>query len=624
MERRLRDVAGILRGWNKVLSASLDSQFDQLIWGWRLSSVRRSFLGSFSSCSNPPSPAEIRNCASSVVEKTKLVCEQNSIILRRLLSPRTTSSSPELMINYHDFVDSIHTSVMVPHTVNTPTESEKFSSSVAVFEDPEKSYHQQPARVDPFPLSSPPSTLANTSPRSFAARERRVPSSRIGRVAGFGNLVVGLGLGAAAEWTKRKVGFLGFPKNHSDEYTTLFLTDENLERIVDTLCRMRGAALKLGQMLSIQDDSIISPKIQKIFERVRQAADFMPSRQMYKVLAAELGPDWVCKVASFEEKPFAAASIGQVHRAFLHDGRSVAMKIQYPGVADSIDSDISNLMAILTRFNILPPGLFAGRAVAVAKRELQAECDYKREAYYCKRFATLLADDPVYQVPVVIDELSTTRVLTTEFMDGIVLDDCAKLPQNLRNWIGQQLLRLCLKEVFVLRVMQSDPNWSNFLYNPDTGKMVILDFGASRDYDKKFVDVYIQLIRAAAEGNRDDILKYSQKLGFLTGYETKVMTDAHVDAVSILGEAFSSREPFDFGRQSTTRRVNQLIPVMMKHRLTPPPDETYSLHRKLSGCFLLCGKLRAVVECRPLFYDVFRSYSFDSLDNEIASNTQDS
>ncbi|CAI2739031.1 unnamed protein product, partial [Dicrocoelium dendriticum] len=181
-------------------------------------------------------------------------------------------------------------------------------------------------------------------------------------------------------------------------------------------------------------DSIVSPKIQKIFERVRQSADFMPAKQMYKVLIAELGPDWPIKLASFEEKPFAAASIGQVHQAILHDGRLVAMKIQYPGVADSIDSDISNLMSILKRFNILPPGLFADRAVVVAKRELQAECDYQREAYYCKRFASLLADDPVYQVPAVIDELTTARVLTAEYMEGIVLDDCAKLPQDLRNW----------------------------------------------------------------------------------------------------------------------------------------------------------------------------------------------
>ncbi|KAF7232737.1 hypothetical protein EG68_12065 [Paragonimus skrjabini miyazakii] len=112
-------------------------------------------------------------------------------------------------------------------------------------------------------------------------------------------------------------------------------------------------------------------------------------------------------------------------------------------------------------------------------------------------------------------------------------------------------------------------------------QIVLLDFGASREYDKTFVDIYIQLIHCAAEGDREGILTHSSSLGFLTGYESKVMLQAHVDAVGILGEAFSSTSPFDFGKQSTTRRVNQLIPVMLEHRLTPPPEESYSLHRKM-------------------------------------------
>lgn len=113
------------------------------------------------------------------------------------------------------------------------------------------------------------------------------------------------------------------------------------------------------------------------------------------------------------------------------------MKIQYPGVADSIDADVNNLMSLLNRFNILPRGLFANRAIEVAKRELRAECDYLREAEYCKKFASLLAVDPVFQVPTVIDELTSSRVFTSEFMEGMVLDDCILLPQDVRNWVNQ-------------------------------------------------------------------------------------------------------------------------------------------------------------------------------------------
>ncbi|XP_075439802.1 atypical kinase COQ8A, mitochondrial-like [Ascaphus truei] len=113
--------------------------------------------------------------------------------------------------------------------------------------------------------------------------------------------------------------------------TSPFLSEANAERIVRTLCKVRGAALKLGQMLSIQDDAFINPQLQKVFERVRQSADFMPIKQMMKTLNGDLGPNWREKLDFFEERPFAAASIGQVHLARLKDGREVAMKIQVGG-----------------------------------------------------------------------------------------------------------------------------------------------------------------------------------------------------------------------------------------------------------------------------------------------------
>ncbi|CAH8524587.1 unnamed protein product [Dicrocoelium dendriticum] len=253
MERRLHEVTCILRGLGKILNASLDSQLQELSWAWRVSTVRQSLFESLSSCSNPPSTADIRNCASYLVDRTKLICEQNTIILRRLLISYTASNPSESMANSSDFGDTSHTSLVVPHSISTPTESGKLSSPDALFDGGEKSPNQQNGRADPFPLSNLPDALVNpTSKQLDTAKERRVPSSRIGRVVGFGNLVVGLGLSAATEWTKRKVGFSGSSKDSPEEHNNPFLTDENLERIVDTLCRMRGAALKLGQLLSIQ------------------------------------------------------------------------------------------------------------------------------------------------------------------------------------------------------------------------------------------------------------------------------------------------------------------------------------------------------------------------------------
>ncbi|KAK3787233.1 hypothetical protein RRG08_055956 [Elysia crispata] len=452
-----------------------------------------------------------------------------------------------------------------------------------------------------------------TQKLSERAQERRVPASRISRLMSYGGLAAGLSMGALAEVTKRSLGLKEEAQGPGKLDTNPFLTEANAERIVNTLCRVRGAALKLGQIISIQDNAFINPQLQSIFERVRQSADFMPAWQMKRAMAKDLGPDWRDKLDEFDEKPFAAASIGQVHKGKLHNGMEVALKIQYPGVGDSIDSDINNLMTVMNVSNILPEGLYVQSVVDSARRELAWEVDYLREATCARKFRELLKDDPFLYVPEVINELSGKYVLTTEFVEGVPVDQCVDLDQETRDKICKAALKLCLTELFVWRFMQTDPNWSNFFYNPETDQLILLDFGASRGFGKTFVDKYMRIIKASADGDRQTILEGSRDIGFLTGYETKVMEDAHCDAVEILGEAYSE-EIFDFGSQSTTARIHNLIPVMVKHRLTPPPEETYSLHRKMSGTFLLCAKLRGRVPCRDLFQEIWRNYTYGDTD----------
>ena len=180
------------------------------------------------------------------------------------------------------------------------------------------------------------------------------------------------------------------------------------------------------------------------------------------------------------------------------------------------------------------------------------------------------------------------------------------LDQSVRDDVGTRLLRLTLRELFDWRFMQTDPNFANFLYDSPTRRLTLIDFGAAKEYPAPFVDEYLRMVAACASRDRAGVLASSQALGFLTGDESSVMLDAHCEAAFVVGLPFATPGQYDFSTNSTmTRRVGELGTVMLKHRLKPPPEYSYSLHRKLSGAFLTCMRIGARVPCHDLFFDQY-------------------
>uniref|UniRef100_A0A8D9BE44 AarF domain-containing protein kinase 4 n=1 Tax=Cacopsylla melanoneura TaxID=428564 RepID=A0A8D9BE44_9HEMI len=647
------DLKGVLKGLQLVANAGIKHQTLEVQQKWTNSSFKSLAEQGLKSPSITPCSLLNANALKEAAERSSVVFEGVKAFVFKEAGPQRDISEVEVEQDYQDLTVTEHpikTSVSEPSSSSTvesqstpvtyinkvDSESLERIKQIPFMKgvDPKTNLVKKKtgykkameltkkdafAVVDDKDIPRPAGATkvvpkAKTKPQlNPVAKQRKVPSSRIGRIMSFGSLAAGLGVGTVAEATRRTLGFGDTSLSVGNTLDSAFMNPANAERIVNTLCKVRGAALKIGQILSIQDSNVISPQLQKAFERVRQSADFMPQWQVEKVLVTELGLDWRSKVSSLDLKPFAAASIGQVHAGMLKDGTEVAMKIQYPGVAQGIESDIDNLISVMKIWNVFPEGMFLDNLVEVAKKELGWEVDYKREAECTRKFKELVEPFPHYFVPSVIDELSTGQILTTELIEGVPVDQCVDLDYESRKHICMLVMELCLRELFQFRYMQTDPNWSNFFYNKDTRQLILLDFGATRSYSKAFMDQYIKVIKAGADGDRGTVLRISREMGFLTGYESKVMEEAHVSTVMILSEVFSEKTgEFDFGGQDTTKRITELVPTILNHRLCPPPEEIYSLHRKLSGVFLLCSKLKVKMACYPMLNDVYANYKFDS------------
>ena len=365
---------------------------------------------------------------------------------------------------------------------------------------------------------------AATEVRQTPVRAAKVPSSRLGRLFHYGGLGAGLALGAAGQL------FRGAPQDGAPK--SLFMSEQNVARLVDKLSTMRGAALKLGQFLSIQETKLLPPQIENVLHRVQNSANYMPAWQMDRVMQQEYGcDDWRDRYfAKFDEVPFASASIGQVHSAVLREdfadpsmaGKRVAVKIQFPGVFESIDSDLSYIRWLVSASALLPKGLFLENSLKVMSRELKDECDYTREAEMGRRFYELLKDSDDFEAPRVVDSLSKSKVLVTEMMRGRPLTQALRYSQEKRDKIAESILQLSLTELFRFRLMQTDPNWSNFLYNERNGKIQLIDFGATREYSKEFMDDWLRMLQAAIRGNHRECIDWSRKVGYLTGEESEV------------------------------------------------------------------------------------------------------
>jgi predicted unusual protein kinase regulating ubiquinone biosynthesis (AarF/ABC1/UbiB family) len=362
--------------------------------------------------------------------------------------------------------------------------------------------------------------------------------------------------------------------------------------------------MKLGQLLSLEGDDFLPREVSEALALLRADADAMPAEQLRTVLAEEYGAGFESRFARFDPEPIAAASIGQVHEATLPDGRVLALKIQYPGVARSIGSDVDNLVTALRLTRLLPRSLDLEALADEARRQLREEADYGGEAERLRRYRALLADDPAFVVPRVHDDLTTPRILAMDRLRGLPLEDLCgpDHPQARRDAVAAELYRLLFRELFEFGFVQTDPNFANYLWIPEGERLGLVDLGAGREVPRRLQHLYADLFRAGMGGDRDGVREASLAIGLFEAGEREDRVERLVDMMMLACEAFSGDGPHDFAASGHPARMRELATdlALGKGFWRPPPIDSLYLHRKLGGTYLLAARLRARVDLRAL------------------------
>jgi predicted unusual protein kinase regulating ubiquinone biosynthesis (AarF/ABC1/UbiB family) len=290
------------------------------------------------------------------------------------------------------------------------------------------------------------------------------------------------------------------------------------EQMVDTLGRMKGAAMKIGQLASFIDTEFLPPEYRDLYQdklaTLRSTAPPMPWSKVRGVLDEEWDEPVEELFEDFDHDAAAAASIGQVHRAVLPDGRAVAVKVQYPGVASAIAADMQNAGLILRLAKAFAPGLDAKAAAAELKERVMEELDYELEAQNQRAFARGYRGHPFIHVPDVVTRLSTERVLVSEWVDGAGFDEVRELPQPERDRFGEIVYRFCFGSIYHLQHFNADAHPGNYLALPN-GRVAFLDFGMTKHLDQDQIQLEIAALEAIFDEDPEGLRVALHDLGFL-------------------------------------------------------------------------------------------------------------
>jgi len=360
-----------------------------------------------------------------------------------------------------------------------------------------------------------------------------MPTGRVRRTAKVGSLVGGQAARAyatkAANLTRSEEG-----RRVAAERRQV----EAAEQIVEVLGSMKGAAMKVGQVASFIDTGALPPeaseRIQQKLAELRDSAPSVSFRDMRKVIEHDLGDKLSEHFAEFEEDAVAAASIGQVYRARLHDGREVAVKVQYPGIGSAVRADLQNLGLLLRAAKRMAPGMDVKAMSTEVRERLTEELDYEHEAQSQRAFARAWKGHPFVYIPDAVTDLCTEHVLVTEWAEGIGFEEVRTLTQPERDRFGETVFRFFFESLYRVGHFSGDPHPGNFRLMDD-GRVAFLDFGMTRKVPREWVERELAIFRLAFSGDADELYRELTAMRFYPADDPEVTPErvlAHFEAVT--------------------------------------------------------------------------------------------
>ena len=369
---------------------------------------------------------------------------------------------------------------------------------------------------------------------------------------------------------------------------------EQAETLVSHVGVLKGAAMKAVQFLSIEGEDFLPPEVIEVLEKLQSQAPPIKTEVLLEQIKIELGEDLFSQLKNLSNEPIAAASIGQVYSAEFA-GKSVVIKVQYPGIAESVDSDINALKKLLQALLVVNrKKVNFEEFMEEIRRVLKLETDYREEEKSLIRYKELFTGTE-YIIPTVYEQFTTQKVLVMSKENGLEFSEWLKSDpdEEQKQKVADQLLNLFIREFFDNRLVQTDPNPANFLITQE-GQMVLIDFGATLDFEKDFVQEYQKMVRQVFSKDRVEILKLALEIGYLDPRESKMSQDLFVVFLLMSLEPFEEQnQPFDFSDSEYTKKIrSQALKFSRQLKYSAPPKKLIFLNRKLGGIFLLLKKMK--------------------------------